>query len=109
MPEWREIGEVVRLQVQREPLKVSGIYRPGSLLPVERAMVGSAGMLGHDGDGWVVELAIPDERSSRRPVGSPARWDVVRVAGTPSGGSVPRVHVVPVGIAAGPRSIRAPG
>lgn len=55
MPEWREIGEVVQLQVQREPLKASGIYRPGALLPVERAMVGSAGMLGHDGDGWVVD------------------------------------------------------
>lgn len=55
MPEWRGIGEVVRLQVQREPLKASGIYQPGPLLPVERAMVGAAGMLGHDGDGWVVD------------------------------------------------------
>lgn len=55
MPEWREIGQVVRLQVQREPLKASGIYQPGPLLPVERAMVGAAGMLGHDGHGWVVD------------------------------------------------------
>ncbi len=55
MAEWRAIGEVVRLQIQQEPLKASGAYQPRHLLSVERAMVGPEGMLGHGGDAWVVD------------------------------------------------------
>jgi MOSC domain-containing protein YiiM len=55
MSDWREIGKVVRLQVQREPLKASGVYEPRYLLSVERAVVGAAGMLGREGDAWVVD------------------------------------------------------
>lgn len=55
MSEWRAIGEVARLQIQQEPLKASGVYEPRFLLSLERAMVGPEGMLGHEGDAWVVD------------------------------------------------------
>ena len=55
MVEWRPIGTVIRLQLQREPLKASGVYQPEYLLAVERAMVGPDGMLGLDGGSWVVD------------------------------------------------------
>ena len=55
MAEWRLIGVVTRLQLQREPLKASGAYRPDHLLPVERAIVGPEGMLGHHDGSWVVD------------------------------------------------------
>jgi len=50
------IGEIVRLQAQRIPIKVKGIgYLPGEILPVERASVDAWGMVGwHDG-AWVVD------------------------------------------------------
>ena len=55
MSEWVEVGQVVRLQVQREPLKASAVYEPRHLLSVERAVVGAAGMLGRADGGWVVD------------------------------------------------------
>lgn len=45
----------MRLQVQAEPLKASGVYEPQHLVPAERALVSEAGMLGWDGNGWVVD------------------------------------------------------
>lgn len=67
------VGEVVRLQVQRVPIKVRGIgYLPQEILPVEKASVDSWGMLGwHDG-AWVVDAhnrAHPSHRGGgRRPL-----------------------------------------
>jgi len=50
------IGEIVRLQVQRVPMKVKGeSYLPEEILEVENASVDASGMLGwHDG-AWVVD------------------------------------------------------
>jgi len=50
------IGEIVRLQVQRVPIKVKGeSYLPEEILEVENASVDASGMLGwHDG-AWVVD------------------------------------------------------
>lgn len=64
------IGEIVRLQVQRIPIKVKGTgYLPGEILPVERASVDSWGMVGwHDG-AWVVDAhnrAHPSRRGGGR-------------------------------------------
>ena len=55
MGEGRPIGEVVRLQLQREPLKASDRYQPEYLLSVERAIVGPQGMLGYHDGCWVVD------------------------------------------------------
>lgn len=49
------IGPIRRLQVQAEPLKASGVYDPEHLIPVDRAVLSAAGMLGWDGRGWVVD------------------------------------------------------
>jgi hypothetical protein len=64
------IGEIVRLQVQRIPIKVKGTgYLPGEILPVERASVDAWGMVGwHDG-AWVVDAhnrAHPSRRGGGR-------------------------------------------
>ncbi len=67
------VGDIIRLQVQRVPIKVKGIgYLPQEILPVERAAVDAAGMLGwHDG-AWVVDAhnsAHPSRRGGgRRPL-----------------------------------------
>jgi hypothetical protein len=67
------IGEIVRLQVQRVPIKVKGSrYLPDEILPVERASVDAWGMVGwHDG-AWVVDAhnrAHPSRRGGgRRPL-----------------------------------------
>jgi hypothetical protein len=67
------VGEIVRLQVQRVPIKVRGIgYLPQEILPVELASVDAWGMLGwHDG-AWVVDAhnkAHPSRRGGgRRPL-----------------------------------------
>ncbi len=49
------LGTIVRLQVQSEPLKASGVYRPGHLLQVQEAVISADGMLGWDGTGWLVD------------------------------------------------------
>jgi hypothetical protein len=64
------IGEIVRLQVQRVPIKVEAIaYLPGEILPVGRASVDAWGMVGwHDG-AWVVDAhnrAHPSRRGRGR-------------------------------------------
>ncbi|MEN8041435.1 MAG: hypothetical protein ABFR95_08020 [Actinomycetota bacterium] len=67
------IGEVVRLQVQRVPIKVKGTgYLPEEILPVERASVDAWGMLGWYGGAWIVDAhnkAHPSRRGGgRRPL-----------------------------------------
>lgn len=52
----RELGTIVRLQVQRDPLKEKGVsYSPAAILTVDEASLDVQGMLGrHDGT-WVVD------------------------------------------------------
>jgi hypothetical protein len=49
------LGRIVRLQIQAEPLKATGRYEPGHLVTAERALIGDAGMLIWDGNGWIVD------------------------------------------------------
>lgn len=63
------LGTVVRLQVQAEPLKASGVYDPSHLVQVERALISGDGMLGWDGTGWLVDAhhsAHPRSRGGGR-------------------------------------------
>jgi len=54
MPE-RELGTIVRLQIQRDPLKVKGVsYDPAGILAVEEASLDSNGVLGRHRDAWVL-------------------------------------------------------
>jgi len=51
-----DIGQIARLQVQAMPLKTPGEgYDPGPIVSVERAVVSRDGVLGWDGDRWVVD------------------------------------------------------
>jgi MOSC domain-containing protein YiiM len=55
MPE-RDLGTIVRLQVQRDPLKEKGVsYSPEAILAVEEASLDLQGMLGRHDDRWVVD------------------------------------------------------
>jgi MOSC domain-containing protein YiiM len=50
------LGTIVRLQVQREPLKTKGVeYDPAPILAVERASVDPLGMVGWTESGWVLD------------------------------------------------------
>jgi len=50
------IGTIVRLQVQRYPLKRKGEgYLPGGIEPVERAAVNALGMVGWHNDAWIID------------------------------------------------------
>jgi len=55
MAEAARVGEIVRLQIQREPLKTSGTYLPGPLLAAPRALVNADGMIVEAGDGWLLD------------------------------------------------------
>jgi hypothetical protein len=55
MPE-RLLGPIVRLQVQRDPLKTKGIgYDPAGILAVDEAAIGPQGIVGRHHDGWVLD------------------------------------------------------
>jgi MOSC domain-containing protein YiiM len=67
------VGEIVRLQVQRVPIKVRTIgYLPDEILAVSRASVDAWGMLGWHEGAWVVDAhnrAHPSRRGGgRRPL-----------------------------------------
>jgi len=49
------IGQIVRLQIQAEPLKASGVYEPKHLVTVDEAVISADGMLGWDGTAWLVD------------------------------------------------------
>lgn len=49
------LGRIVVLQVQTEPLKATGWYRPEHLVTAESALIGEDGMLIWDGGGWIVD------------------------------------------------------
>jgi hypothetical protein len=88
------VGEIVRLQIQRVPIKVKGnAYLPEEILPVERASVDVWGMVGwHDG-AWIVDAhnrAHPSCRGGgRRPlsIGFTGHYEamVQRFGGAPLG------------------------
>lgn len=73
MPKGEPIGPIVRLQIQQIPIKVKGVgYLPEQIMPIDRATVDAWGMLGWDGDRWVVDAhhkAHPSRRGGgRRPL-----------------------------------------
>ncbi len=53
MPEL--LGRIVRLQIQAEPLKAAGRYDPRHLVTAENALIGEAGMLIGDDNGWIID------------------------------------------------------
>lgn len=59
------IGTVVRLQIQRTPLRRGGVYDPSPLLAVERAMVGARGMVGWSEGGWMLDVHHADHPEVR--------------------------------------------
>ncbi|MGI9666313.1 MAG: hypothetical protein ACR2N2_04315 [Acidimicrobiia bacterium] len=68
-----EVGKIVRLQIQQVPIKVKGEgYLPEQILVVDRAAIDAWGMLGWDGEKWVVDAhhkAHPSRRGGgRRPL-----------------------------------------
>lgn len=63
MPE--RLGTVVRLQIQRGPLRRDGVYDPAPLLAVEHAMVSARGMVGWSGGGWMLDVHHADHPEVR--------------------------------------------
>ena len=60
------IGQIVRLQVQKVPIKVKGEgYLPEEILSVESATVDAWGMLGFDNGVWVVDAHHRSHPSGR--------------------------------------------
>ena len=79
------IGQIVRLQVQKVPIKLKGeAYLPEEILPVETATVDAWGMLGFSHGTWVVDAhhrSHPSGRGGgRRPlsVGFTGHYDLMR-------------------------------
>jgi hypothetical protein len=86
----RELGRIIRLQIQRHSLKTgekpTRVYDPAPLLSVERLAVGPDGALGHAPDGsWVVDVhhrAHPrtknEDGAHGLSVGFSSHYDVMR-------------------------------
>jgi MOSC domain-containing protein YiiM len=96
MPAGDLIGEIVRLQVQRIPIKAKGEgYDPAGIQEVERAAVDAWGMVGWRDDAWIVDVhhkAHPAGRGGgRRPlsIGFTAHYDAM----------AERFETVPLGVA----------
>jgi hypothetical protein len=66
----RDLGTIVRLQVQRDPIKIKGVaYDPSGILPVDEASLDAMGMVGRHADTWVVDAhhaAHPRARAAGR-------------------------------------------
>jgi hypothetical protein len=55
MPD-RLLGPIIRIQVQRDPVKSKGAgYDPGPILAVEEAVIGPPGVIGRHGGSWVMD------------------------------------------------------
>jgi len=63
MPE--RIGRIVRIQIQRAPLRRSGAYDPTPLLTVDRSMVSARGVLGWAEGGWMLDVHHADHPDVR--------------------------------------------
>jgi hypothetical protein len=60
------IGSIVRIQVQTLPIKKKGeAYLPEYILPVDTAAVDAWGMLGRQGDQWVIDAHHKSHPASR--------------------------------------------
>ena len=65
MPE-RVLGRIVRIQVQRDPLKAKGQgYDPVPILAVEEAIIGPSGVIGRHHGGWVMDAHHAGHPNSR--------------------------------------------
>lgn len=67
------IGAIVRLQVQKYPIKAKGVgYMPQGILPIPQASIDAWGMVGKLNDTWVIDAhhkAHPASRAGgRRPL-----------------------------------------
>jgi len=49
------LGRIVRLQIQAEPLKATGRYQPDHLVTASKALIGEAGMIIRNDNGWMVD------------------------------------------------------
>jgi len=84
MPRREQIGEIVRLQIQRVPIKVKGKgYDPSGIAEVSKASVDAWGMVGWVDSVWAVDAhhkAHPESRGrGRRPlsVGFTGHYDLM--------------------------------
>ena len=73
MPAGELIGEIVRIQIQRIPIKVRGVgYDPSGIAEVSRASVDAWGMVGWYDDVWAIDAhhkAYPGSRAKgKRPL-----------------------------------------
>lgn len=59
------IGTVVRLQIQRMPVRGEGRYDPTPIQGVERAMVSARGVAGWSGGGWMLDVHHADHPQVR--------------------------------------------
>jgi hypothetical protein len=70
MPRGLRIGEIVRLQVQRVPIKIKGVgYVPSGIQQVDRAAVDAWGVVGWHEDAWIIDAhhrAHPAQRGGGR-------------------------------------------
>ena len=65
MPD-RPLGTIIRLQIQREPLKEKGVgYDPSEILEVAEASLDSRGMTGHLDGEWLVDAHNADHPRAR--------------------------------------------
>jgi hypothetical protein len=65
MPE-RLLGPIIRIQVQRNPLKVKGAsFDPEPILVVAEAVIGPPGLVGRHEGGWVVDAHHASHPASR--------------------------------------------
>ncbi len=52
----RELGRIILLQVQRDPLKVKGVsYDPSGILAIDEASLDGDGMIGRHAGAWVID------------------------------------------------------
>lgn len=62
----RVLGPIVRIQVQRNPLKRPGIgYDPEPILAVDEAVIGPPGLVGRHEGSWIVDAHHADHPASR--------------------------------------------
>jgi len=62
----RILGPIVRIQVQRNPLKTEGKgYDPGPILPVEEAVIGPPGLVGRHEGAWILDAHHAGHPASR--------------------------------------------
>ena len=59
------IGRVVRLQLQRGPLRRNATYDPSALVAVERAIVSGRGFIGAVAGGWMLDVHHADHPEVR--------------------------------------------